>query len=131
MAYCEDSDIEQIFGTENVDFWADLSGSDEASTKAARKEWARELATEMVDNILRGTPYAVPAKSPSGSTPKTIVDLTARLAGLWLYEARGTDDMEFREGQPVHRLLMHRLYADKIIQEIRTGMLVLDALKGD
>ena len=54
-----------------------------------------------IDDVLREGPYELPIADADGDTPETITQASATLAGIWLYEARHTDDSdEENTGKP-------------------------------
>lgn len=130
MANCVRNDIEQIFGLLSVAEWAKLDATDSTAMQTARITLACAIGSERVDNVLRGTPYRVPCLNSAGTVPLTIIDLSAHFAGLWLYTSRGVEDMEFRDGKPVHRLSSHQALAEMDLEAIRSGRWVLDAQRG-
>lgn len=128
--YCEKANIEQIFGTTNVATWSTMASTDTTAIKEARITYACAVATEMVNDVARVTPYAVPLQDASGNAPASIVYRTAQLAGVVLYEARGVDDVDPRSGQPRHRLQFIREDVQRWMEQFRTGQLKIDAVEG-
>lgn len=128
MSYCAKSDIESVFGVSNVDNWADLDNDADASKIAARIARAIVVAESEVNDIFRRTGYLIPIVDADGNTPNTIENLTATMAGLWLYEARGISDQD-RDGRPVHRLRYMRLWVRNMLKEIANGNRKIDALQ--
>ena len=124
--YCARSDIENVFGVDNVALWADMNNNESVTEIAARVVWAISAASNELDDLLRSTSYRIPFKTGAGVTPETIEDLTAHLAGVRLYENRGVD--EIREGQPIHKLLWARQHVEQAIAEIKSGQRRLDAV---
>ncbi len=122
-AYCARADIEQIFGTSNVEKWADLDDDADATKITARITAMIAEASEDIDDQLRGGRYELPF--PSGTM--TITTLAARLAGVLLYEARGVRDFESETGTPYHRLQWHRNRVEQVIKEIQSGQRILNA----
>lgn len=120
MAYIVRADIEAIFGVSNIDVWADLNNNDNAGEITARITAAITRAEAMVDDRLRGGPYTVPF---TGTIPETIKDVTARLAGVWLYESRRIEDAEDDE---VGRAPYHQKVAEKTLSDIAAGKIRLD-----
>lgn len=116
-AYCARADIEAIYGTTNVATWGDLDADGDTDKITARITWAIESASNELEDRLRGGPLEVPI-SP---VPQTILELTAYLAGVILYEARGVTDFESETGTPYHRLQWHRDRVDKVITQILSG----------
>lgn len=121
-AYCTREDIEQVFGRTNVTKSADLDDNGNAEEIAARITAMIVAASNEVDDRLRGGPYRVPITQ----TCETIKFLTAHLAGVMLYEARGVQDFDTTTGLPYHRLHWHRTHVDTILTQIRSGVRRLD-----
>lgn len=120
-AYCARSDVEGIFGTDNVTKWADVDEDENAATITARITTAIGVATNDVDVRLRGGPYTI----PFSEVDLLVRDVTARLAGVWLYESRGIEDFNPQTGQAIHLLSWHRSHAYKTLKEIKTQKLRL------
>jgi len=81
-AYIAQTDLEDIFGRDNIAVWSNLDG--ETGADAMRIAKAIEAAEEEVENRFRDGKYAIPF-SP---VAKKIKDWCAKLAGLWLFENR-------------------------------------------
>ena len=124
--YCTTANIKSVFGSDNVDAWADLNNNDQAGEIAAQIAWAISRASDDIDDYLRGTHYRVPLKTAAGTTPSTIRDLAAMRAGVLLYENRGAE--ELHSGEPIHRLTSASQKFDQIIAEILSGRRRLDAV---
>jgi len=79
--YCEKANIEQIFGATNVATWSTMASTDTTAIKEARITYACAVATEMVNDVARVTPYAVPLQDASGNAPASIVYRTVSRRG--------------------------------------------------
>ena len=126
--YSTDDQIDDVFGAVNVTSWSDMDNDGNAATITARKDRARVVAKARIDGVLRDTHYGVPPVNSAGTTPVTIVDLEARLAGVWLYESRGVVDFDPKSGAPYHRLSFVRRENRRDLEEIRSGKRKLDAI---
>lgn len=90
-AYCADTDLDLTFGASNITKWADADNTNDSVKITARKLWARNRATNHINTKLRKTIYTVPFASP----PQELVDMTAQLAGVLLFQSpRGIVDGE-------------------------------------
>ena len=125
--YCTRSDIEDVFGVENTSQYADLDNDENATTITNRITRAIAWASAEIDDFARGAHYTIPLADSSGSTPTTIENLAAVLAGIWLYEARGSKDFSERTGEPSHRMFYQKAWARQMLEEIKTGARKLDA----
>lgn len=126
-SYCDRDDIEAVFGVDNVELYADLDNDDDSGKITARIAQAISVASEEIDDLMRGLHYRLPLATAGGTTPTSIANLAAHLAGLWLYESRGAVDLD-REGSPVHRLRYLREWTDRVINDIQSGRRKLDAM---
>lgn len=116
--YVVRADVESIYGRENVAKWAAL-GPDESKTVVDARILAKmELASSMIDARLAGTTYELPFTTLSPE----LVDATARLTGVLLYEPRALDDTD-EEGK--HKLSGQEKKVDEFINRVRTGRLRL------
>ena len=86
--YIEQSDIEDVFGTANIARWSNLDNLTTA-VNATRVAKAIAYAGGFVEDQFRGSDYAVPFV---GTLPAQMEGWMARLAGIWLYQNRGTTD---------------------------------------
>ena len=126
--YCTRSDIEAKFGPNNVSEWGDLNNNDDAAEITARITAAIAAASADIDDYLRGCPYRLPLANDAGDTPTTITDLAANVAGLWLYENRGVEDVSMRDGRPYHKLSFVTVRVRRTMKEIKDGTRRLDAV---
>lgn len=129
MAYCTRSDIEDRYGVTNVARWADLD-NDQSSVKiTARIARAIAVAEAHVDAVLRTSQFshALPVAYGSSTTPVLVTDIAARLAGYWLYTARGTKDYDSK-GEAVNRLTLERREALEMLDAIASGKIKTEAL---
>lgn len=118
MPYATRTDLEAVYGRENVETWADLENNDVEADVTARVAAALAFAEADVNNRLRGGPYVIPLTLP---VETIIVDLTAKIAGVWLYESRGIHDTNSETGVPQHKLMSHRNAATRTISELLSG----------
>jgi phage gp36-like protein len=125
MAYCVEADLNNMYGANNVQTWADLDGDEDAGKIAARIAAAIVVADDEIDSYMRGGPYPLPLADDASATPKLVTDISAKLAGVWLYESRGVQDIS-PEGDPVHRLQWQRKRAYQVMRELKAGVLRLD-----
>lgn len=120
MAYIVKADIEAIFGVENVKKWADLDGDNIQSKIDARVVVAITAAEDDCNSSLESGPYII----PFAVAPTIIKTICAMLAGVWLYNVRGTDDVD-GNGNPVNKMRIHLNAAHMMIGEILAGKRVL------
>lgn len=121
MAYIIRADIEATFGVENVNKWADLDNDGLETKIDARITEGITAAEEDCNTSLDGGPYTIPLSS----APTLIKTICVKLAGAWLYDARGTDDVD-SEGFPVNKLRVHLKDARRMLDEILGGRRVLN-----
>jgi len=126
--YCARTDLNNLFGTSVVTDWATLTSDDEAADITARVNAAIAWASAEIDDFARRGEYTVPLATSGGSTPTTITHLAAVLAGLWLYEATGALEFNANTGRPNHRYAYRRVWALRMLKEIREGERKLDAV---
>lgn len=126
--YCEKSDIEDVFGITNVAKWADLDGEGDSEAIEGRIDKACAVASSYVDSALRDSVYALPLADAEDEIPLEIVDVAANLAGVWLYENRGTQDVNNETGKGEHRLSFNRKRAEQTLREIRRGQRTITAV---
>jgi hypothetical protein len=122
--YCADSDLNIVWGVNNVTEMADLDGDADATKISNRKTWCREAAYEEINNYLRDTHYTLPLADAAGAVPDAVKHLEAMMAGIKLGEARY---MLQEDAMPAtYKRLVEQAAAT--IEGIRTGTIVLDAI---
>ena len=113
------SDIELVFGTLNVQRWADADNSGDAGVITARLDWANEYAEqEFLGRILEG-PYD--PDEVRTTKPKMVIYTCASLAGVYLYDTRRVVDSQNADEQ----VAKQRKNVDKWIAQIMAGQLKL------
>ena len=125
--YCVRSDVEATFGVQNVESWAKLQDSYSAANITTRITRAIAVASEEIDDVLRFAGIEIPCVDEDGSTPTTIEQICADLAGVWLYESRGVDDID-RSGNPRHKLQYHAERAYVKLQRIAERKLKINII---
>lgn len=115
MAYATRADIENRFGKSAVKKWASMEGSTSLADVTAKITTALADAETEVDDALRGGPYAIPFTS----IPGRITALTARLAGVILYEARGVELED--ESDDAETIANHRKQIMETLRKIKHG----------
>lgn len=113
-------EIETVFGTTQVERWADIENTNDAAKVQKKIDWAVDLATVEAKSRLSG--------SPAGeviNAPENLRYATTQIAAVLLYESRGIRDVDNeREGR--HRLTQHRRQADTFFRRVHAGIIVLD-----
>ena len=106
MPYAVQSDIENIFGVENVALWSNITPgtTQNAPANAARVALALQYADDTINEAMRNNgQYQIPLTlrgNAPGATMGLIVNCAATLAGAWLYKSRGMADATGPDGQP-------------------------------
>lgn len=98
--YIAQSDVEDLFGVENVADWSDLSGSGIADTN--RIDRSIDYAEDRIDDHFRQGRYAIPFQFTAG-IPQTVKFWAGAYAGQWLYMSRGLRDEA--AGERIERLI--------------------------
>ena len=125
MAYSARSDVEDVFGVDNVAKWADLDADADATKIANRITRAIAAGDAKIDQRFRSSQYAVPLV-PGTSGDVVVTDWSARLAGVWLYESRGTNEMD-QKGRPFNRMSGQEKKVMDHMDRVMTGKERLDA----
>lgn len=118
-SYISQSDIEDIYGQENVAQWSNLTGANTVDT--GRVTSAISWAEAKVENKFRNSRYSVPFVS-TGTYDEQLIDWCAAYAGYWLYRARKTrkrNEADDQKPQPV-------LDAEGEISAVLAGAVDLD-----
>lgn len=120
--YINRSNVEAIFGTDNVATWSNLD-NDDAQTNEARVDAAIAYAEGFIDDRFRSGKYAVPLVGNSTNALQTIKNVAAQLAGWWLYRSRGLRDGETEDD----KMTTHEVDANKVIDGFLSGRMKLNA----
>lgn len=105
--YATREDVEFIFGTQNISTWADTNNGESAADIDERIYWAIDLAIATVDARLRPSKYDVPFVS----IDQMIIDITARLAGVLLYDSRRITDTSLEVNVDIHRTFVEEMFS--------------------
>lgn len=124
MAYSVRADIEVRFSKGNIAKWADLDDDGVLADIESRITAAITYADAVIDARLRGGPYTIPFVA--STLPELILDASAKLAGVWLYEARGVTDWDVESGKPQHQLHFQKNEVMKLLKELMVGRVRLD-----
>lgn len=111
--YATRTQVELIFGSTNVRKWADVENNDDDDTVQARICWALNTSYAYLNDRLFGGPYEV----PFDDVPTSLQVMSARYAGVLLYESRGVTDLA-EDGQSKHQLSAHRDMVEKFINGV-------------
>ena len=122
--YASRTDIEQLYGSDNVEKWADLNNNEDSDEITERINRSLTVATNDMNDILRGSRYSIPITDTGAAI--TLVDLCANLAGVWLYESRGVEDFDVETGRSFHRLAYMRDRAEKKLKAIAANRIRLN-----
>lgn len=117
MAYAVRSNVEDVFGVTNVTDWADIDNDGVAQTITDRIARALVVAEARVDALLYMGPYTI----PFATAPTEIVDVTAKLAGVWLYEHRGMADFDPKTGESANKLAYIKRLAEETLKGVVEG----------
>ena len=123
MAYIVKADIEAVFGVENIKTWADLDSDKNQVKIDARVTTAITAAEDDCNSLLQSGPYEI----PFGTAPTLIKTICAKLAGVWLYDARGTEDVD-ADGSPVNKMRPHYEDAHRMLRQIVGGQRTLKGI---
>ncbi len=97
MAYITVTDINNVYGTDNVIAWSDLTGGDTLNT--TRVTSAIAYAERYAENKFRASRYQVPFVITGSALDPQLVDWVAVMAGDWLYRSRQVRRKSDTEGQ--------------------------------
>jgi len=122
LAWTSSSELYAMFGRTNVRKWADLENIANEDDISLRLQWAIDEATEEARMQLTDSPVDLPNMV---SAPRPLRIAVTRLAGVFLYEARGIKDTSDEEGK--HRLSSHKKAAQTFFQRVQAGQLRIDA----
>jgi len=123
--YATRQDLEYVYGKDNVKKWADVDNLGVDDDIQERICWALAESRAYVDSRLRGGPYAIPFTEPYDYQ---VVSMSARYAGVLLYESRGITDFA-ENGRPQHQLSMHRTQVTHWLQQVLAGLQRLNAVQ--
>lgn len=131
MPYCTAADLNNVFGNENIQQWADTNNTRDAGEISDRIDWAIESADADIDARL-GVVFAT---VPFDPVPVVIKNTSAMLAGAYLYGlpramTDGTDSanvvlaIQNRATDTLDKLVMGKL----ILPDYETASNVMEAV---
>ncbi len=107
------NDLYCLFGFTNIRTWADITGNKDPVEINQRIAQLTTLADNFINVSLFQGPYKTPFEKP---TNKIIVDLSARITGVYLYEDRGiTDSGDSQKHELTFQYKKARQYIDWIL----------------
>lgn len=124
--YCTIENVYQVYGSTNVNMWADMDADGDPAKIAARINLMISLVAADMDTKFRLAHYEVPVVASNGEVPLEVRYLCARLVGPYLYEARGVQDYDPQTGRPIHRLAYAKESAEKYLEEVAIQKRKLD-----
>lgn len=104
MAYHDRSDVEDIFGVENVEMWADKDRDGDATKITNRIARGLVVSDNEFDEYLEDSGYSIPIQDADGSVPVGVTNICAILTGVWLYTSSGIEHYAFESGKMLHAL---------------------------
>jgi hypothetical protein len=121
---CLRVDVENIFGAENVQKWADVDNCGDPTVIARRIDWSIAWATNELQDLLRDGPYVVDPLPVTAAV--TWVTLTAMLAGWMLSNPRvGEDNVDPAKQRKNSWALQH---VQETVRQIKTGLRRINAV---
>jgi phage gp36-like protein len=111
-------DSENIFGSDNIRQWADLNNREHTDEIDARINWAISQAYANINGRLKNGPYSVPFQEP---VDENIVQLSAKLVGVLLYDGRNLVDTDEYD-----QIAPHRKRIRETISGIHGGLIKLN-----
>lgn len=120
MAYASIDGMVAIYGSGNIDEWADLNNNRNGSEMTAAKQAAIAKADAHIDAVLRRTHYHLPLADASGTVPTEVQHAANMLAGIFLHDWRGQAEGDKLETQ--------RTFVNEFLNGILTGQIRLNCL---
>ena len=130
--YIVQSDIENVWGVDNVTKWANLDNADNL-TALSRINASITYAEAVINDRFRaGGVYTVPLSGNSTNALAVITDMAAKLAGIWLYRSRGVMDRATASDKMT--AVMEEIFGDGkkkkgMLHEYASGVFEIDAAK--
>jgi hypothetical protein len=121
---CSRADVENVFGAQNVQKWADVDNCGDPTVIARRIDWSIAWATNELQDMLRDGPYVVDPLPVTAAA--TWVPLAAMLAGWMLSNPRvGEDTVDPAVQRKNSWALKH---VQETVHEIKTGLRRINAV---
>jgi hypothetical protein len=112
--YVSQSDLEAVWGVDNIAEWSNLENADPPITATARIATAISWAEGYFNLRMRGGRYVVPVSSSDAGDSQVIKDIVARYAGRWLFQSRGITS----RGEISDKILAVAAFADEIVDKL-------------
>ncbi len=123
--YIVKSNIEAIYGVDNVAQWSNLD-NDDAQANTTRIDDAISYGEAYIDDAFRNGAYKLPIIGTTGSVPRIVIDMAAKMAGVWLYNTRRIHN---RSADEVGQIIQgHQDEVDSLLNEYAASTRRLDAV---
>jgi hypothetical protein len=99
-----------LFGSKNIDAWADLNNNKDEQEMEARIAYAIAWAPAYIRTL-------VLARATLDETNLAVQDIIIRQAGIWLYESRGISGDDATKSPIAH----HRMFVDTWLKNYCAG----------
>ena len=123
--YSKRSDLDLIFGAENIDRYAAAPNEGDRKLIDERVDWANLNAESYVNGRLMRGRYDIPFTKPVNV--QMVIDLSASWAGIMLYATKRVASSD----APSDRMAEQRMNAERWIKEIMAGQLKLVDMQGN
>lgn len=90
--YGSQTDMENVFGTTNIEVYSDLENNAPAQLDLTRVQAASDYADDQINNFFYEGPFTVPLSFTQAWARTAARYWYAKLAGTWLYQSRGVRD---------------------------------------
>lgn len=128
MGYIQKSDIEDIFGADNVAIWSNLQ-NDSTDADEVRIASAIAAAEQEVNDRFRQSQYVIPFTQNGSGGLRPVIEWCSALAGAWLFRPRL---MRGQGGDAAQLIVGQRKAALEAMDEYLAGTRLLDcAIKAD
>ena len=126
--YITGTDIEGRYHVNNVLMWADPGSASDPTDIAPRIDLGIAYAEDYFDSRMRksGMSFNLPIVDSDGNVPLLVKDICVKVAGYWLSTCHGVRDYSEKDQQPLTRLYVDHLDAEKKIAQIISGDLILN-----
>lgn len=118
--YINQSNVEDVYGIDNVATWSNLEGGTAANV--SRIASAIAYAEALIDDSFRDSRYAVPFTT----VPVILQDWCAKLTGVWLFTCR---PLYSKKPEDTEGFLAIKEAVEDEIRTYNAGQRVMDAVK--
>lgn len=103
--YGSQTDMENVFGTQNIAQYSDINNTENGSADGTRVQAASDYADSQINAFFADGPFTVPIPFTETWASVMAANWYAVIAGVWMYSNRGSRDEKDNIGAKYAKML--------------------------